>query len=50
MDFINKHIELNEKRQINIEITPNYSIPVWIIRGCADGRTLVITAGVHGCD
>ena len=40
----------NTKEKIKMKIDENYEIPVWTICGKEEGKTLIITAGVHGCE
>lgn len=42
--------ETNKKHKSELKITDTYSIPMYVICGKETGKTLVITAGVHGCE
>lgn len=42
--------EKNKKWKSELKITDTYSIPMYVICGKETGKTLVITAGVHGCE
>ena len=39
-----------EKTVIELKVTDQTSIRVWVIEGKEPGKTLVATAGVHGCE
>lgn len=38
------------KKKMTLEVGEGYSLPLWIICGEEEGQTLVVTAGVHGCE
>lgn len=42
--------EPGEKMVIELKVTDQTSIRVWVIEGKEPGKTLVVTAGVHGCE
>lgn len=42
--------EPGEKTVIELKVTDQTSIRVWVIEGKEPGKTLVATAGVHGCE
>ena len=42
--------EPGEKTVIELKVTDQTSIRVWVIEGKEPGKTLVVTAGVHGCE
>lgn len=50
MEFSKKLLERGQKWQSHLKITEDYSIPVYGLCGEESGKTLVITAGVHGCE
>ena len=39
-----------EKKRTLLEIHAEFSLPVWMVCGEKEGPTLVVTAGVHGCE
>ena len=39
-----------EKTVIELKVTDQTSIRVLVIEGKKQGKTLVVTAGVHGCE
>lgn len=39
-----------EKKQTNLTVLPGIELPIWVACGTESGPTLVITAGVHGCE
>ncbi|MFI3210146.1 MAG: succinylglutamate desuccinylase/aspartoacylase family protein [Peptostreptococcaceae bacterium] len=41
---------MNTKEKFNVQIDKDYTIPVWVVRGKNEGKTLIVTAGVHGCE
>lgn len=43
-------IEKGQRWQGDLKVTDEYSMPMYGIRGEEEGKTLVITAGVHGCE
>lgn len=43
-------IDKGQKWQGSLKVTEEYSMPVNVICGVEEGKTLVITAGVHGCE
>lgn len=43
-------IEKGQKWQGALKVTEDYSMPMYGICGKEEGKTLVITAGVHGCE
>lgn len=45
-----KNIPCGTKLRTVLPIDDSSSVPVWIIKGKKEGRTLIITAGVHGCE
>ena len=45
-----REIKLGEKKKYTIQVKAHYEIPVWMVYGKYLGKTLVITAGVHGCE
>lgn len=50
MEFSKMLQETGQKWQRDLKITEDCSIPVYGICGEETGKTLVITAGVHGCE
>lgn len=50
MKLSNTLIEKGQKWQGELKVTDNYSMPMYGICGEEEGKTLVITAGVHGCE
>ena len=50
MKLGNTLIEKGQKWQGELKVTDHYSIPIYGICGEEEGKTLVITAGVHGCE
>lgn len=48
----NTILEINggTKQKVVFDITSDYQMPVWIVKGTTAGKTLVISAGVHGCE
>lgn len=46
----NTLIEKGQKWQGELKVTEYYSMPMYRICGEEEGKTLVITAGVHGCE
>lgn len=43
-------IPFGEKRKMQLKITEEKRIPMEVIRGKQPGKTLVVTAGMHGCE
>lgn len=43
-------IPQNSKEKISIEIEPNKNLDIIVIKGKESGKTLVLCAGVHGCE
>lgn len=43
-------IEKGQKWQGELKVTDHYSMPIYRICEEEEGKTLVITAGVHGCE
>ncbi len=50
MIFEKYEIKQGEKKRISVPVTETVSLDVTCIRGCSGGKTLVLTAGVHGCE
>lgn len=50
MNILDFKINRNEKRKFKVRIDENNSIPMWVVCGKNEGKTLVLTAGVHGCE
>ena len=50
MQLIDTFIEKGQKGKVTLKVTEAYSMPVYGICGAEEGKTLVITAGVHGCE
>ncbi len=48
MEYMNSNV-LEIKEKISLKIDEDLHLPLWRIRG-GDGPTLVVTAGVHGCE
>ena len=42
------NIAPGEKRSIEIEVTPDYTMPATAVNGKNPGKTVLVTAGVHG--
>lgn len=50
MNLAGSFIEKGQKWKGELKITEDYSIPMYSICGVSEGKTLVVTAGVHGCE
>lgn len=50
MIFYNKEIDCGEKEQIAINIPGGGDLTATVICGLKPGKTVVVTAGVHGCE
>ena len=50
MIFLDREVKKGEKVKFDFAIAPDYTMPVWVICGQEEGETLVLTAGVHGCE
>ena len=50
MKFLDREINKGEKVKFDFEIIDDYKMPLWVICGTNQGQTLVLTAGVHGCE
>ncbi len=50
MDVCGIPVLRGEKKKTSLHIQPGFFLPVWIVCGKAEGPTLVVTAGVHGCE
>ena len=50
MRFYNTDINQNEKKQVIIPVTDDINIKATVICGKKEGKTLVLTSGVHGCE
>lgn len=50
MDILGFDVDYSTKGKFDVAIDENNNIPMWIICGKDEGKTLVVTAGVHGCE
>ena len=50
MEFYNTYIDRNSKKDVSIYITDEVSLDVTVICGKNEGKTLVLTSAVHGCE
>ncbi|WP_024348307.1 M14 family metallopeptidase [Lacrimispora indolis] len=50
MLFCNLAFQPGEKNKTLLPVMPGTDIPVWVVSGKESGPTLVVTAGVHGCE
>lgn len=50
MDSTEIALEANTKKKTTLEVHEGLSIPLWSVGGSEPGPTLVLTAGIHGCE
>lgn len=50
MNICNHQLQPGEKKRHLLTVNENIKIPLWLVSGEKPGPTLVITAGVHGCE
>lgn len=50
MQIANYHISPGERKEINLPVGGTSGIPAVVFCGSTPGKTLVATAGVHGCE
>lgn len=50
MNLAGNLIEKGQKWAGSLKVTEDYSIPMYSLCGKEEGKTLVVTAGVHGCE
>ena len=43
-------IASGEKRQVKLPVPGGAPLEAWLLCGAHSGKTLVVTAGVHGCE
>ena len=43
-------IALGEKRQVKLPVPGGEPLEAWLLCGAHSGKTMVVTAGVHGCE
>ena len=50
MKPLNIEMTPGEKRKVTLTLPGGHQMPVWLMQGTEAGKTLVLTAGVHGCE
>lgn len=50
MIICNQKLQPGEKKRSALTVNEDIEIPLWLVSGTRPGPTLIITAGVHGCE
>lgn len=50
MIICNHELQPGEKKRCKLAVNERIQIPLWLVAGEEPGPTLIITAGVHGCE
>jgi predicted deacylase len=50
MKILNTDLFPGQKKRIVLDVAAGFQLPAWLVAGSNPGPSLVITAGVHGCE